>query len=50
MLSMDTYTIIWDREVLTVRAWLQSDKLFHIMIDHPHHNFIVLAGMFGTKN
>lgn len=49
MLSRDTDTRIWDREVVAVREWLQSDKIFHIMRDHPHHNFIILAGMFGTK-
>jgi hypothetical protein len=49
MLSRDTDTRIWDREVIAVREWLNSDKIFHIMRDHPHHNFIVLAGMFGTK-
>ena len=49
MLSRDTDTRILEREILAVREWLESDKLFHIMRDHPHHTFHVLAGMFGTR-
>ena len=49
MLSRDTDTRIWEREVLAVREWLKSDKIFHIMRDHPWHNFKIMAGMFGVK-
>ena len=49
MLSRDTDTRILLREILAVDAWLKSDKLFHIMRDHPDHNFEILGGMFGTK-
>jgi len=49
MMSRDTDTRILDREVLAVNEWLKSDKLFHIMRDHPHHNFCILGGMFGTR-
>jgi hypothetical protein len=49
MIPRDTDTRILKREVLAVSEWLSSDKLFHIMRDHPHHNFSILAGMFGTK-
>jgi hypothetical protein len=49
ILSRDTDTRILLREKLAVNEWLQSNKLFHIMRDHPHHNFCILAGMFGTK-
>ena len=49
MLSRDTDTRIWEREVLAVREWLKSDKIFHIMRDHPHHGFKILGGMFLTK-
>ena len=49
MLSRDTDTRIWNREVIAVNEWLQSDKIFHIMRDHPHHDFKILGGMFGTK-
>jgi hypothetical protein len=49
MMSRDTDTRIWLREKLAVNEWLHSDKLFHIMRDHPHHQFCILGGMFGTK-
>ena len=49
MMPRDTDTRILEREVLAVREWLNSDKIFHIMRDHPHHQFYILAGMYGTK-
>lgn len=49
MMSRDTDTRILLREKLAVDEWLESDKLFHIMRDHPHHSFYILGGMFGTK-
>jgi hypothetical protein len=49
VLSRDTDTRILFREKFAVEEWLQSGKLFHIMRDHPHHGFCILAGMFGTK-
>ena len=49
MMSRDTDSRILEREKLAVEEWLNSDKLFHIMRDHPHHNFVILGGMFGTK-
>jgi hypothetical protein len=45
----DTDTRIYLREKLAVDEWLKSNKLFHIMRDHPHHNFHILGGMFGTR-
>ena len=49
MMSRDTDTRIWEREVIAVRDWLDGSKLFHIMRDHPHHINSILGGMFGTK-
>jgi len=49
MMSRDTDTRILEREKLAVEEWLNSDKLFHIMRDHPHHGYSILGGMFGTK-
>ena len=49
MMSRDTDTRILLREQLAVEQWLKSNKLLHIMRDHPHHNFVILGGMFGTK-
>ena len=48
-LSRDTDTRFLLREKLAVEEWIKSDKLFHIMRDHPHHEFPILGGMFGIK-
>jgi hypothetical protein len=37
------------REKVAVDEWLSSEKVFHIMRDHPHHDFCILGGMFGSK-
>ena len=39
-----------ERESLAVNEWLDSDKSFHIMRDHPYHNTEILGGMWGVKN
>ncbi len=49
MMSRDTDTRIYNREVIAVREWLKSNKLFHIMRDHPYHTSLIMGGMFGTK-
>ena len=38
-----------DREVAAVNEWSTSDKLVHIMRDHPWHRFVMLGGMIGFK-
>jgi len=48
-MSRDTDTRILEREKFAVDEWLNSDKIFHIMRDHPHHGCNILGGMFGTK-
>jgi len=48
-LSRDTDTRFLLREKLAVEEWMKSDKIFHIMRDHPHHRFCILGGMFGVK-
>jgi len=48
-LSRDTDTRFLLREKLAVEEWLNSDNIFHIMRDHPHHKFPILGGMFGIK-
>lgn len=49
MMSRDTDTRILLREKLAVEEWLQSDKLIHIMRDHPYHNYKIQGGMWGIK-
>lgn len=37
------------REKNAVDVWLESDKTFHIMRDHPYHRVPILAGMWGAR-
>lgn len=46
----DTDSRLSWREKYAVDEWLVSDKTFHIMRDHPYHNFPILGGMWGIKN
>jgi protein O-GlcNAc transferase len=38
-----------NREKEAVDEWLNSDKGFHIMRDHPYHTTEILGGMWGSK-
>jgi len=49
-LSRDCDSRISEREVLAVTEWLESDKDFHIMRDHPYHTVPILGGMWGSRN
>jgi hypothetical protein len=50
MISRDTDSRLSVREKLAVDEWLESDKDFHIMRDHPYHNALILGGMWGARN
>jgi hypothetical protein len=50
MLSRDTDSRLSNREKLAVDEWLNSDKDFHIMRDHPYHATEILGGMWGVRN
>ncbi len=50
MISRDTDSRLNYREKEAVNEWIESDKGFHIMRDHPYHKFPVLGGMWGVKN
>ena len=49
MLSRDTDSRLTKREALAVNYWLRTDKLFHVMRDHPEHNTEILGGMWGAR-
>lgn len=49
-LSRDCDSRISEREVSAVNEWLNSDKDFHIMRDHPYHTVPILGGMWGCRN
>jgi hypothetical protein len=48
VMSRDSDSPILPREVDAVNEWLQSDKIFHAMRDHPSH-CIGLPLLGGTK-
>ena len=45
----DTDCRLCEREKTAVDQWIKSDKIFHIMRDHPFHGFPILGGMWGMK-
>lgn len=49
MISRDCDSRLSAREATAVEEWLESDKGFHAMIDHPHHSVPMLGGMWGMK-
>jgi hypothetical protein len=49
VLSRDLDSPLTLRERSAVDAWLLSNKSFHAMRDHPLHETIVLAGMWGFR-
>ena len=50
MIVRDCDSRLSTRELYAVGEWLNSDKNFHIMRDHPNHSKPILAGMFGARN
>ena len=48
-LSRDCDSRISEREVSAINEWLESDKDFHIMRDHPYHTVPILGGMWGCR-
>ena len=49
--SRDLDSRLSEREASAVQDWLyKSSKTFHIMRDHIHHDWPVMAGMFGMRN
>ena len=50
VLSRDTDSRLGHREKAAVDEWLESEKDFHIMRDHPYHATEILGGMWGARN
>ncbi len=45
----DTDSRITERDQACIEDFLQSDKLVHIIRDHPNHHHRMMAGMWGIK-
>lgn len=48
-MSRDLDSALTKRERAAVDAWIQSNKLFHAMRDHPMHNTAMLGGLWGFR-
>jgi hypothetical protein len=43
----DADSRIGPREVEAVNEWIKSEKVLHLMRDHPHHGYVIMGGMWG---
>jgi len=50
VLSRDADCRFSIREVEAINSWLNSNKDFHIIRDHPYHNAPILGGLWGARN
>ena len=50
MIFRDTDSRLNQREKVAVDKWLESDKDFHILRDHPYHTTQIMGGMWGSRN
>lgn len=48
-MSRDADSPIISREEDAVREWLCTDRIFHVMRDHPKHCVSILGGLWGVK-
>lgn len=44
-MSRDADSRIIPREEAAVREWLTTDRIFHVMRDHPYHCTPILGGI-----
>ena len=49
LLVRDSDSPVTPREVAAVDEWLESGADFHIMRDHPKHEYPILGGMWGAS-
>jgi hypothetical protein len=48
LIFRDVDSRISDRELKALDQWFVSGKTIHVMRDHPHHNALILGGMWGV--
>jgi hypothetical protein len=46
----DTDSRFSRRETYAVNNWIDSGRQLHIIRDHPHHYYPIMAGMWGVKS
>lgn len=45
----DADSRIYERDRMCIEDFVNSDKLFHIIRDHPNHHHRIMGGMWGIK-
>jgi hypothetical protein len=45
----DADSRVYERDQACIKEFLHSDKLVHIIRDHPNHHHAMMAGMWGVK-
>ena len=50
VLIRDADSRISVREVRLIKEWLETDKDFHVIRDHPEHKVPILGGTMGCRN
>jgi hypothetical protein len=45
----DADSRVYSRDVAFIKEFINSDKLFHIIRDHPHHTAKIMGGMWAMK-
>jgi len=48
LLFRDADSRISNIELCAIQDWIKSKRNFHIIRDHPHHNALILGGLWGT--
>ncbi len=49
MCVRDADSRVYERDQGCIKDFVNSDKLFHIIRDHPNHHHTILGGMWGIK-
>jgi hypothetical protein len=49
MIVRDSDSRVHERDVWCIRQFIESDKVLHIVRDHPHHNWRIMSGLWGLK-
>lgn len=49
MCVRDADSRIYERDIACIHDFVGSEKLFHIIRDHPNHHHTIMGGMWGIK-
>ena len=50
VLIRDVDSRVSNREYSAIKSWIDSNRNFHIMRDHPYHRTPILGGMWGATS